>query len=47
MQNILELVLEQIGLIFGSAVPPEKEGGNWNYNIIKSKFMKYAGKDEG
>jgi hypothetical protein len=28
---------------FGSAVPPKKEGGNWNYNIIKSKFYKYAG----
>ncbi len=28
---------------FGSAVPPQKEGGNWNYNIIKSKFYKYAG----
>ena len=25
---------------FGSAVPPKKEGGNWNYNIIKSKFYK-------
>lgn len=32
---------------FGSAVPPEKEGGNWNYNIIKSKFMEYAGLKEG
>ena len=28
---------------FGSAVPPTKEGGKWNYNIIKSKFLKYAG----
>lgn len=28
---------------FGSAVPPERTGGNWNYNIIKSKFLKYAG----
>ena len=28
---------------FGSAVPPKKEGGNWNYNIIKSKFYEYAG----
>lgn len=28
---------------FGSAVPPEKEGGQWNYNIIKSKFLEYAG----
>lgn len=28
---------------FGSAVPPKKPGGNWNYNIIKSKFLEYAG----
>lgn len=28
---------------FGSAVPPEKPGGNWNYNIIKNKFLEYAG----
>lgn len=28
---------------FGSAVPPKKEGGKWNYNIIKSKFLEYAG----
>lgn len=28
---------------FGSAVPPEEEGGKWNYNIIKSKFLEYAG----
>lgn len=27
---------------FGSAVPPKKEGGKWNYNIIKSKFLEYA-----
>lgn len=27
---------------FGSAVPPSKEGGKWNYNIIKSKFLAYA-----
>lgn len=31
---------------FGSAVPPKKEGENWNYNIIKSKFYKYAGINE-
>lgn len=29
-------------LQFGSAVPPEETGGNWNYNIIKSKFLRYA-----
>lgn len=29
-------------LQFGSAVPPEEPGGNWSYNIIKSKFLKYA-----
>lgn len=28
---------------FGSAIPPEKPGGNWNYIIIKSKFLQYAG----
>lgn len=28
---------------FGSAVPPEEPGGNWQYNIIKSKFLSYAG----
>ena len=28
---------------FGSAVPPEEPGGNLGYNIIKSKFFKYAG----
>lgn len=28
---------------FGSAVPPKNPGGNWNYNIIKSKFYEYAG----
>lgn len=27
---------------FGSAVQ-EKEGSDWNYNIIKSKFFEYAG----
>lgn len=32
---------------FGSAVPPKKPGGNWNYNIIKSKFLEYAGIKEG
>lgn len=27
---------------FGTAIPPKKEGGNWNYIIIKSKFLEYA-----
>ena len=27
---------------FGTAVPPKKKGGKWNYNIIKSKFLEYA-----
>lgn len=31
---------------FGSAVPPEEPGGKWNYNIIRSKFLKYAGIEE-
>ena len=35
--------LRQGRFSFGSAVPPEKEGGNWNYNIIRSKFFEYAG----
>ena len=29
---------------FGSAV--QGSGGQWNYNIIKSKFLKYAGIQE-
>lgn len=28
---------------FGTAIPPEEPGGNWNYIIIKSKFLEYAG----
>ena len=28
---------------FGSAIPPKKENGRWDYNIIKSKFLEYAG----
>lgn len=28
---------------FGTAIPPEKPGGDWNYIIIKSKFLEYAG----
>lgn len=27
---------------FGSAVPPREGGKNWSYNIIESKFLKYA-----
>lgn len=27
---------------FGTAIPPKKEGGKWNYIIIKSKFLEYA-----
>lgn len=30
---------------FGSAVPPKKAGGKWNYIIIESKFFKYLGKE--
>ena len=29
---------------FGTAIPPKKEGGNWNYIIIESKFLEYVGK---
>lgn len=28
---------------FGTAVPPEKPGGKYNYIIIKSKFLEYVG----
>lgn len=28
---------------FGSAIPPKKPGGKWNYIIIKSKFLEYVG----
>ena len=28
---------------FGTAIPPKKDGGNWNYIIVKSKFLEYAG----
>lgn len=31
---------------FGTAIPPKKMGGNWNYIIIKSKFLKYIGDGE-
>lgn len=31
---------------FGTAVPPEKTGGDWNYVIIKSKFFEFAGLKE-
>ena len=30
---------------FGSAV--QSKTGRWNYNIIKKKFLKYAGIEEG
>jgi hypothetical protein len=35
--------LRQSRFPFGTAIPPEEEGGNWNYIIIKSKFLEYAG----
>ena len=28
---------------FGTAVPPKKKGGRWNYIIIESSFLEYAG----
>lgn len=28
---------------FGTAIPPQKEGGKWIYNIIASKVYEYAG----
>lgn len=39
--------LRQGVFTFGSAVPPEKPGGNYNYIIIKSKFFEYAGIKKG
>lgn len=33
--------LRQKRFNFGSAV--ESQNGHWNYNIIKSKFLEYAG----
>lgn len=38
--------LRQSRFPFGTAIPPEEEGGNWNYIIIKSKFLEYAGIEE-
>lgn len=35
--------LRQGRFSFGTAIPPEEPGGNWNYIIIKSKFLEYAG----
>lgn len=34
--------LRQNKFDFGTAIPPKKEGGRWNYIIIKSKFYKWA-----
>ena len=31
---------------FGTAIPPQKDGGNWSYIIIKSKFFEYLGGKE-
>ncbi len=39
--------LRQSRFPFGTAIPPEKKGGNWNYIIIKSKFLEYVGIKEG
>ena len=38
----LQIGLQQGRFTFGSAV---KIGARWNYNIIRSKFMEYAGMD--
>lgn len=32
---------------FGTAVPPKRTGGNWNYIIIKSKFYEFVGLKKG
>ncbi len=37
--------LRQNRLPFGSAV--QKPNGRWSYNIIRSKFLEYAGLEEG
>lgn len=41
--DFIRLGLRMKRFDFGSAVPPKKPGGRWGYNIIKSKFLKYAG----
>ena len=42
-QETIRAGLRQSRFPFGTAIPPEQEGGNWNYIIIKSKFLEYAG----
>ncbi|MCI8396187.1 MAG: hypothetical protein HFJ52_00315 [Clostridia bacterium] len=38
--------LRQNRFPFGCAVPPKKQGGRWNYIIIKSKFLEFIGLKE-
>ena len=45
--EVIRAGLRQSRFPFGTAIPPEKKGGNWNYIIIKSKFLEYAGIKEG
>lgn len=42
-QETIRAGLRQGRFDFGTAIPPKKPGGNWNYIIIKSKFLEYAG----
>lgn len=45
-QETIRAGLRQGKFPFGTAIPPEEPGGNWNYIIIKSKFLEYAGISE-
>lgn len=42
-QETIRAGLRQGVFPFGTAIPPEQPGGNWNYIIIKSKLLKFAG----
>ncbi len=35
--------LRQSRFPFGTAIPPERPGGKWNYIIIKHKLLEYVG----
>ncbi len=35
--------LRQNRFPFGSAVPPDKPEGKWNYVIFKNKFLQFVG----
>ena len=35
--------LRQKSFPFGTAIPPERPGGKWNYIIIKREFLEFIG----